>query len=399
MLSSDQEVSSEFLALCESQLALLTDNLGASQTAVYLTRTWKSPNETTLVPVAVYPQKDFNSLESLPEIQPNQTKGSNLLLQGSPTELESQLVLPLIYKEIVMGLLITRREDRNWKTTEIEQIDQITQTIAIACLLDQRQAWYSKNLVDIQQIRMIEQIQLSDFLHQLRNPLTAVRTFGKLLLKRLIPGDENQKIATGLLRETEHIQNLVKQFELRAEDSSEVKSITGVKSSFLLPSLTLESVPVLTVFEPILSSAQAVAEAKNIEILVELSETSPIVKANAQALREVLQNLVDNALKYTPAGGKIKITTLTQPGLVGIAIHDTGCGIPDSVQERIFERHYRGIQADGDIPGTGLGLAIAKDLVEQMEGNIELISPNHQYFQLADGGEGTTFIVWLPKNE
>jgi len=73
-------------------------------------------------------------------------------------------------------------------------------------------------------------------------------------------------------------------------------------------------------------------------------------------------------------------------------IRDTGCGIPAEDIPYIFQRHYRGVQADGHIPGSGLGLAIAKELIEQMEGTIELISPN----QVSEIFPGSTFTIWLP---
>ncbi|MGL4879476.1 MAG: sensor histidine kinase, partial [Waterburya sp.] len=78
--------------------------------------------------------------------------------------------------------------------------------------------------------------------------------------------------------------------------------------------------------------------------------------------------------------------------MLGVVIKDTGYGIPVTDQGHIFERHYRGIQAESTIPGTGLGLAIAHELVKRMQGEIELISPNN----LSPDSPGTTFIVWLP---
>jgi len=88
----------------------------------------------------------------------------------------------------------------------------------------------------------------------------------------------------------------------------------------------------------------------------------------------VFSNLIDNALKYTPSG-KIYIQAgLEQSHLQG-AISDTGPGIPPEDLEHIFERHYRGVQSSSEIPGTGLGLAIAKDLIEQMQGEIQVFSP------------------------
>ncbi len=82
-----------------------------------------------------------------------------------------------------------------------------------------------------------------------------------------------------------------------------------------------------------------------------------------------------------------------QENHLGIAIADTGYGIPNEDIEHIFERHYRGIQDKGTIQGTGLGLSIVKDFIEQMNGKIEVISPN----SLTNYQQGTTFKVWLSK--
>ncbi len=77
---------------------------------------------------------------------------------------------------------------------------------------------------------------------------------------------------------------------------------------------------------------------------------------------------------------------------MGIAVSDSGPGIPPQDLAHLFERGYRGVQAETEIPGTGLGLAIAKELVEQMLGEIQVISPARR----ADaGGSGVTFVVWL----
>ena len=143
---------------------------------------------------------------------------------------------------------------------------------------------------------------------------------------------------------------------------------------------------------------QAIAEEKGITYNYYLPDDLPNVTADFKALREVLNNLIDNALKYTPSGGKVEIKIQTnlasENNLLGIVIQDTGYGINLEDQERIFKRHYRGRQAQSNIPGSGLGLAIAKELIEQMQGKIELISPNHLVAN--PDLPGTTFIVWLP---
>ncbi|HEY9707260.1 MAG TPA: sensor histidine kinase, partial [Oculatellaceae cyanobacterium] len=130
-----------------------------------------------------------------------------------------------------------------------------------------------------------------------------------------------------------------------------------------------------------------------------------------KALREVLSNLIDNALKYTPSGGQVNIRVgekrqTAQGVMIGIAVSDTGPGIPPQDLEHLFERHYRGVQAATAIPGSGLGLAIAKELIEQMHGDIEVFSPAQPVLAKQNldsaidnapkhSGLGTTFIVWL----
>ncbi|MGB3614240.1 MAG: ATP-binding protein, partial [Elainellaceae cyanobacterium] len=138
------------------------------------------------------------------------------------------------------------------------------------------------------------------------------------------------------------------------------------------------------------------------------------VVADATALREVLNNLLDNAVKYTPVGGYIEVRS----GIVmsnadddqqaddwqAIVIADTGPGIPLGDQRHLFERHFRGVQADGDIPGTGLGLAIARELIQQMNGRLAVFSPavescllSRQYLsQHADASPGTAVVIQLP---
>ena len=171
-------------------------------------------------------------------------------------------------------------------------------------------------------------------------------------------------------------------------------------SAFLLPSSTLplSSVDLGTVLGLILSSVEAIAQEKQIQLNTIISDNlSPIV-GNTAALREIFSNLIDNALKYTPSEGKVRVTM----GLIsstgthqwqGVEIADTGYGIPQKDQDHIFERHYRGIQAEGDIPGTGLGLAIVKELVEKMRGKIEISSPN--YLSLDSQYPGTTVTIWF----
>jgi signal transduction histidine kinase len=434
--------SSEFIALCQSQIALLTQWLKADWSAVYLTEEILEGSDTHLIPIAVYPQTDSvwesrNRLSILPEVWSRVTSSMPLLLGSSsenstPVEEEkkpdlpqtlwkdssnkeqNQMVFPLMDEDRVMGLLVTRRKDRQWKQKELGQIEKIAKTIELASLLDRRQGWYEQQLNQQAKIRRLQRERLDSLLHQLRNPLTALRTFGKLLLKRFMPDDRNRSVIQGILREGDRLQELLQEFErdldathpdtdsltLDANTLSlpEASSIPDSASLLLGNSLSLEAISVNDILEPLLVSAGAIAQERSIDFSANIPSNLPPVKANSRALREVLSNLIDNALKYTPAGGKVQIVAglerTDETGTwQGIAIGDTGYGIPPQDLEHLFERHYRGVQAQSDIPGTGLGLAIAKELIEQMQGKIDLISPNN--LNSNNTFPGTTFIVWL----
>jgi two-component system phosphate regulon sensor histidine kinase PhoR len=111
--------------------------------------------------------------------------------------------------------------------------------------------------------------------------------------------------------------------------------------------------------------------------------------ADEEAVTQILDNLVDNALKYTPEGGQITIRWGESDGQACLEVEDTGIGIPERDLSRIFERFYRVDKARSrELGGTGLGLAIVKHLVQAMNGSIRARS------QL---GKGTIFSVWLPR--
>lgn len=322
-----------------------------------------------------------------------------------------------------MGLLVTERGDRPWNGRERSQIEEIAHTMAIACILDQRRSWLEQQLSQQQHLQERQNDLLHNLLHQLRNPLTALRTFGKLLLKRLGIGDPNRDIAANILRESDRIAELLQQFDRVLEltqdkvplvlppakerlggetDIASDDTQPTAKPLLLLPEAglmagTLSTLAVVEVLEPLLASARAIAAERNLDLQAEIPPNLPPVLANAKALREVLSNLIDNALKYTPSGGKVYVQVgqerLSPQGqFLGIAVGDTGPPIPRGDLAHLFERGYRGVQAETEIPGTGLGLAIAKELVEQMQGEIQVISPAH--YPDADG-TGVTFIVWL----
>ncbi|BAZ12729.1 GAF sensor signal transduction histidine kinase [Calothrix sp. NIES-4071] len=444
--------SSEFIALVREQMALLAQGLGASLSVLYLTQELAEAQvkEAKLVPVVIYPEtaalkQADTSQESLKNI-------SSLVLRNNVTTIflpttdnklsarsylsatsndenstdssgfnqefvlsDNQLVLPLIHENMMLGLLVTTRSaGLMWNEQERSEIKRVVQTLAIACILDQKRAWLHSQLHSSQMIQEKQQDLLDSLLHQFRNPLTALRTFGKLLMKRLQPGDKNREVATSIVRESERLQELLQKFDevidLRAEEFApllssnkqalaEAPTSKSVKRALLLPgSDEVETdCNVTDILLPLLDSANAIASERGLQLISDIPSQLPSMRANSKALREVLSNIIDNALKYTPYGGKVLVSVgKRKANMQGIAISDTGPGIPQQDLNHIGERHYRGVQAQTDIPGTGLGIAIAEQLIEQMQGEIEVFSPAIDSVIKSEHMPGTTFIVWLP---
>lgn len=434
LMSNNHISSTEFATLCQSQMTLLTNGLGAVWSIVYLTEESTENEQTQLFPFAIFPQTDHQNLSKLPAVELSeiwQQSHNHSLAQLLPVNFvntqklaqsewkqespeRKQLILPLIYQENFIGLLVTGRKDREWLQQELSQIEEIASTLAIARFLELQHKWTQKELAIQENLRRIEHDRLDDLMHQLRNPLTALRTFSKLLMKRLLPEDRNRSIVKSILEQSDRFQELLKQFEA---ESNQVKAINShtlnktsvplletnnnlvTRSNFLLPgsAAEFEAVDLQQILEPLLNTAQAIALERKIQLLIKIPQALPKITGDSSALREVFNNLIDNALKYTPAGGKVELDFETKEltrgsKMLGVIIRDTGYGIPVKDQKSIFERHYRGVQAEGDIPGTGLGLAIAQELVTKMQGEIELISPNN----FSEDNPGTTLIVWLP---
>ncbi|QSJ15886.1 sensor histidine kinase [Nostoc sp. UHCC 0702] len=440
--------SSDFVALCQEQIALLTQGLGATLCVVYLTQELveASSGEAKLIPVVVYPETAvLQPKEEITEAttgkqlqngnvfvlpgQQGRLLTAGLVSSAGKTEASDgeqpnfpdeyllsghRIMLPLIHEGVMMGLLVTGREDRAWNEQEQSEIQRIGQTLAIACILDQRRAWLQHQLHQQQILTEQQRDLLDNLLHQFRNPLTALRTFGKLLLKRLRPGDPNRDVGTNIVRESDRLQELLQQFEKvidwtqadfgpRSLPENEVFVEATVqkqpKPALLLPGTGDQAVDcaVAELLAPLLVSAKAIAQERNLQLQAEIPPNLPLVRVNIKALQEVLSNIIDNALKYTPAGGKISVQTgQEKANFQGIAISDTGPGIPAEDLQHLGERHYRGVQAQTEIPGSGLGLAIAKQLIEQMQGEIEIFSPAINSQLASPDAPGTTFIIWLP---
>jgi signal transduction histidine kinase len=153
------------------------------------------------------------------------------------------------------------------------------------------------------------------------------------------------------------------------------------------------------ILQSLLDAIAGRVDERDMQLHVSIPDELPPIKADAAALKEVFGNLLDNALKYSPTGAEIWVSLERDASKLvqQVLISDSGCGIPAQDLERVFERSYRGVQAQTEIPGTGLGLAIARDLITQMGGSIQAFSPALVSDNLGSVSGGSTFVVQLPE--
>jgi two-component system phosphate regulon sensor histidine kinase PhoR len=140
--------------------------------------------------------------------------------------------------------------------------------------------------------------------------------------------------------------------------------------------------------ESCVETTQRPAAEKDLRVSVNLAQCLPDIAADRRRLAEILQNLLDNAIQYTPPGGQIMVSASADSDEVTFTVSDTGIGIPQADQPRIFERFYRvDVARSREVGGTGLGLAIAKHLVEVHGGRIWVDS---------EVGQGSQFHFTVP---
>ena len=460
--------STEFAALCQSQITMMAQVIGADSTAVYLAESWTEQALPKLIPIAVYPpmasaaQSQADPLASeraltgsadssatkasqspAPMLTPDEAQavlGTKQWLlpydnaSRSERTTPQQLAIPLVHEGRVVGILVGWRADRPWQADERHQMEECARSLALACVLDQRGQWLQTQLSALNRLQTQQSDRFHELLHQLRNPLTALKTFGKLMMKRLAPEDKNQSIVLSMLRESDRMRDLLGYFDDTLEAVDQTRTQAEVSVPLLEPApdndttlearalpvtadslshfggtLAIKPCSVKALVTPLVDSVETLSEARNITLHVLAPEHKAMVNADDHALTEIISILLENALKYSPPESDIWLQWGLfhphQPYLQGIVVGDTGPGIPKADQPRIFERHYRGVQMSSQIGGSGLGLAIAYDLVREMAGFIEVYSP------LADlplalpktllnlpQERGTALVVWLPKS-
>lgn len=220
---------------------------------------------------------------------------------------------------------------------------------------------------------------VADAAHELRTPLTAIQLQLQVLQRAESQSERDaalQRLSEGIRRSTHLVQQLLTLARQEPGSAAPEK----------------ESIDLRELAERVAADFELFARDKTIDLKLDLQ--TAVVPGEAEGLRVMLNNLVENAIRYTPAGGRVSVIVRRGDGESTVEVNDSGHGIPEDQRGRVFDRFYRAGGRDsvgesrGDFEGSGLGLAIVKRVVDRHSGRIDLGA--------GSGGTGLSVVVRLP---
>lgn len=220
---------------------------------------------------------------------------------------------------------------------------------------------------------------VSNVSHELRTPLTSIKGYASILLAGKL-GEVPPEVRLRLEKINKHSDELA-QF---VNDLLDIARLESGRVEMKLAEENLEKIA-----EEVADLLSVQLKDKQLELALEIPEEARKVQADYSQIKRVLINLVNNAVKFTPAQGKIKITGQKVDNQVQVDVSDTGCGIPREAQDKIFHEFYRvDNPINQQVKGTGLGLAMVKNIIEAHKGRV---------WARSLPGSGTTFSFILPQ--
>lgn len=232
-------------------------------------------------------------------------------------------------------------------------------------------------LQDITHLKELDRIK-SEFVttvsHDLRSPLTAILGYVELIERAGEINEQQREFVERVQFSVQQITNLV----------TDLLDLGRIEAGL---ETTRESSPISVLARYAVEGLRAAAETRGLQLRVDLPEDLPLVSGDPIRLRQMIGNLLENAIKYTPKDGQVTIMASSEGDQVILKVSDTGPGIPPADQPYLFDKFFRASNVADRSPGTGLGLSIVKSIVDHHNGRIWVDSSL---------GKGTTFTVVLP---
>ncbi len=239
---------------------------------------------------------------------------------------------------------------------------------------------YVVGIEDRSRLRRLESLRrdfVANVSHELKTPLAAIQGYVETMLDdREMPPATRQRFLEKIARQSERLARLV----------GDLLTLSRLDEVELAGSD--EPTDLVAVVKETARDLGALAERRGVQLHVEVPDRPAPIRGDVEALRQVVGNLIDNAVKYTPGGGRVSVHVRPTPGQVELEVRDTGIGLSPADQDRVFERFYRVDRARSrEVGGTGLGLSIVKNTVRSLGGEVGVRSRL---------GQGSTFWVRLP---
>lgn len=424
--------SSEFLALCDAQLHLLLSTLPSlSQALLLFRREHPTTGSLEFVPLVVHTRTASTTRRvwisapgSAARTEVGRASGAPPLLPGGiparwllpdypfsepgPRALpDGALVVPVEYNGVLAGSLVLQGGE--WGPEEVERADVVARSIAMGAALEGKWAASAGRLGVGRGAVESMQALLRRTLHQVRSPVSALVTFGHLLLKKLPPGDSNRALAKNIILQSlrlddllgpldEVTHSLVMSEATVEEDGDGAAVVVDVdkreeysisKPDKFTKQVSTEGLQLLWLSDVLLPQADVtrlLAEEKELVFHSNIDEDTSAVLAVEKFVREAISNLLDNALKYSPPGAHIGIICVSdeleedKDNRVEVIVWDTGYGFSESEKDDIWQLGHRGSASIlSGSTGSGIGLAFVKEMLDACGAQISLVSPLPAY--------------------
>lgn len=367
-------VTDRLQSLLNHQLAQFADCAEVRSLVVYLAHA-TDQGTPGLVPVAHWP---------------GHGRALAALASGGPLRVpaEARRWLPLRDGSVLLGALqVETVAAAPWSEPLRRRLQAVALALADALCLERESE-------DLRRRLELQDQQLRLLVHQLRNPLTALRTFGQLLLRRLDKNSEHRGLVEGLLAEERQLQRYVEAIGNLTGPEALLSPAAEPRPLLLPPLLSGPGgQPLAEPLVPLLQRAAATASLQNRPW--QASTSLPDWRGDSGAVAEIIANLLENAFRYSPAGSAVGLHAATGASRVALCVWDGGPPIPAHERELIFAQGQRG-SSSRHLPGTGIGLALARDLARNLGGDLRLVIPPAEV-DPALPEQGNAFLLELPR--
>ncbi|GAA4026368.1 hypothetical protein GCM10023063_03960 [Arthrobacter methylotrophus] len=296
----------------------------------------------------------------------------------------ASVVVPVGEGDLVLGVIWIARPDtaQEWTRAEIGLIQHVSGNLAYGLMQSHLIGAQQEVMYKLQELDQAKTDFLTTVNHELRTPLTSITAY-----LDMIRSGAGGAIPAGVERMVDVISRNAERLRRLIED---MLTVSHQNSS---GELHLSPVNVGTMLRLVVSALQPLAESRSLSLTVAHAPGTVTVQADEAKLEQVFSNIISNAIKFTPDGGHVAVSSEITPDPVPsvvVRVEDTGVGIPEKEIDQVFTRFFRASNAStAAIPGSGLGLAIVHDIVERHSGALDIESGL---------GVGTTVSVRLPLN-